>query len=323
MEYRGTPLDDEDGRWSLHSWTIQDNIAAPKQWKRALRDKKAAGWTDETPYWRREYLGEWVTDTSELVYAYAGLKGMGRVSWLPEVTGDNPTGLPQEHGPWNILMGLDFGYEDDCAIVMVGWSETKQELRQFYDWKSPHLSVDDFAEEVLATIVRFGQPDVIVGDKGALGKMIVESINQRHGLGIIAAEKTEKLAHIELLNSDFHAGRVKVVHNSDLDHELCGLQWKLDKDKKILIRTGQLKEDPKCPNHMCDCLLYVWRYAYHYWSKAPEVGVEKDSPEWWKLEEKRQLQAYRERRMNEKKVDYLTQKFKELRKLDSYRRGPI
>lgn len=317
VPWQGKSLKNGDGRWSLHSWTIQDNTAKQHQWRRALEDKKAAGWADDNPIWRREYLGEWVTDTTELVYSFAKYKPSGRVTWNPTLTDrENPTGLPPDEGPWRLLMGLDFGYEDDCAIVLAGWSETRQELRHFYDFKSPHMTVDDFGEEILHTISLYGQPDVIVGDKGALGKMVVETLNQRHSLGIIPAEKKDKLDHIEFLNSDFAAGRIKIVFGSDLDNELSGLQWALDKDKTLLIRTGKLREDPSCPNHLCDALLYLWRYAYHYWSSVSVQGPTEGSPEWWAEKEKQMMENYRRKQASQynKTVDTRDTQFREIKR---------
>lgn len=316
IPYRGKRLPDTDGRWSLHSWTIADNEAKPWQWDEAnIILSTDLGNNPEHPVWRREYLGEWVTDNTELVYSFAKMKGTGTVTWLPDRTKGNPCGLPKDE-KWNLLMGLDFGYEDDCAIVLAAWSDTKQELRHVYDWRSPHITIDEFAEEIIKTIGKFGQPDVIVGDKGALGKMIVETLNARHGLGIIPAEKKDKYDHIEFLNSDFVSGKIKIIPDSDLDYQLCGLQWDLEKDKTLLIRTGKLREDPSCPNHLCDCLLYLWRYAYHHWSRPKSLEVEKGSVEWWITEEKRQLQEYRARLIRELSSDSLNAEFSRIKERD-------
>lgn len=315
VPFAGRRLPDTDGRWSLHSWTIAENTAKPWQWDEALNilNSDYGGNTDH-PAWKREYLGEWVTDSDELVYAFSKMKQTGKVTWIPEPTKADKCGLPEEGAPWHLVMGLDFGYEDACAIVMSAWSDTKQELRHVYDWHSPHLTVDEFAAEINRTIKEYGQPEVVVGDKGALGKMIVETLNQRHSLGIIPAEKKDKYDHIEFVNSDFTSGKIKIILGSFLDHELCGLQWQLDKDKAILIRTGRLKEDPSCANNLCDAFLYSWRYAYHYWAKAAPTLVEPGTPDWWKMKEKEELEKYRARLQRANDEDYFTTRFREIKK---------
>ncbi len=267
------------GLYQLYSWTIQDNTAKPHQWARALLDKESAGWTDDHPTWRREFLGEWVSDVRDLVYAYADARdklGTENVCWRPpkfkDRAKDNPTGLPVEGAPWHMVLGIDFGYEDDSAFVMVAWSETWKQLRHVYDFKGSELPIDDFATEIQKGIDIYGQPEMMVAD--AQGKQLIETMNQRYGWGIQAAEKREKFDFIELLNSDFMLGMVKIIPNSDLELELLGLQYDLSRDSKtILARTGKLREDPKCPNHLCDAFLYIWRWCYHYWAADRRSGL--------------------------------------------------
>ena len=315
IEYTGTDVPVESGLWSLHTWNISDNLAVPEQWKRALSIKKSRGWDDNHPVWKREYLGKWTTDSEELVYSYSKYRLDGRVNWVPNYT-LSKTGLDPSEGPWNIVMGLDLGYEDDCAIVCGAWSPRLKQLRIFYSWRSNHITIDEFAEEILRTIEVYGSPDAIIGDAGALGKMIVMDINQRHGLSIIPAEKNAKYDHIELLNSDLAAGRVKIIHDTDpssLHTELCGLQWLLDDDKKILIKKGKLREDPKCANHQCDALLYLFRYAYHFFSTFEEEDdIVPGSDEFWRRAEK---ESIRNAQIKREDTDFFTSKFKKFKGL--------
>lgn len=275
--------------YRLHSWELKDNLASPGAWKRALGDKMRNQWPDDHPAWRREYLGEWVTDASDLVYAYAANKDKPDfVTWSPVRTKGNPAGLPENLGPWRFVLGIDLGFVDDSALVLAAYSEQTRQLRHVYDYKSPGLTIDEFIDEVYEVIDRFGRPDAIVADvAGGGSKMLIETLNQRYGLGVEAAKKTEKQDHIELVNSDFAAGSIKIIPGSDLAHELCGLQWDLSKDSKIILaRTGRLREDPQCPNHLCDALLYLYRYSYHFWSVAPEIQVAPYTNDWWRqLEE--------------------------------------
>lgn len=294
--YRNVGPDEFEDLYSLHSWHIQHNTAAPGQWARALRIKRQNGWADDHPTWRREFLGEWVSDESDLVYQFAHMRAQNKCLWTPGDSG--VTGLPERDGPWHLLLGLDLGFVDDCALVLVAYSEQLRELRVVYDYKAPGMDAQTFAEEVLGVIDRYGQPEMIVADVNQGGsKMIVEMLNQRYGLAIQPAQKREKQDHIELMNGDFLADRIKVIPSSDLDHELCGLQWDLSANSKtILARTGRLREDPKCPNHLCDALLYIWRFSYHYYSSPHTQAPEKGTDAWWKVEEERAIQRAVSRR---------------------------
>lgn len=297
--------------WRLHYWSIKDNTG-PKhhnqQWIRALADKDRAGWTDDDPAWRREYLGEWVTDSTDLVYSWASHKE--KCSWYPTKQRGNPSGLPHDLGPWHFVLGIDLGFVDDSALVLCAYSETTKEMRHVYDYKAPGLTIDAFIEVLFDVIDRYGRPEAIVADTAGGGsKMLVETLNQRYGLGIEPAKKTEKQDHIELVNSDFSTGRIKIIPDTDLAMELSGLQWDLSKDSKIkLARTGRLREDPACPNHLCDALLYVYRYSYHFWSETPAQDKPVRGTEaWWKQEEQAAVQRAVSRRGDTKDPHGITQ----------------
>jgi hypothetical protein len=289
--------------WRLHSWTIQDNPRSDA-WKRALQEKLRNQWPDDHPPWRREYLGEWVTDATDLVYHWANYKDrQDYVTWRPERTRKNPSGLPVELGPWRYVLGIDLGYVDDTALVLCAYSEVSKELRHVYDFKQPGMTIDAFMDEVFSVIERFGRPDSIVADTAGGGsKMLIESMNQRYGLGIEPAKKTEKMDHIEMVNSDFSLGRIKIIPGSDLAIELGGLQWDLSRESKaILSRTGRLKEDPQCPNHLCDALLYLHRYSYHHWSSPPPMRTTPGTPEWLREMEAAELEKAMAKRTEAKK----------------------
>lgn len=278
---------------SMHSWTIQDNLAAPGQWARALKIKARKGYDDDHPTWRREYLGEWVGDASDLVYAYTQAKAKGvEVNWRPDF--EYQHGLDPKQGPWHMLLGLDLGFVDDSAMVVTAYSETLKELRHVYEFKAPGLDSQAFIEEVLSIIEAFPSIEYVVADyAGGGAKMLLETLNQRYGMSIQPAEKKFKNDHIDLLNGDFLTGRIKILAGSDLEVELGGLQWDLSNDAKhILARTGRLREDPSCPNHLCDAFLYIWRFAHHYWAQPLMKGPAPNTPEWFEAEEAAAIEKY-------------------------------
>lgn len=301
--------------WSLHSWTVLDN-PVEGQWQFALDMKENEGWDDDHPTWRREFLGEWVIDGTGLVYAYTAAKEKGAnkgdldfVNWKPAPTKSNPTGLPEEDGPWHLVWGCDLGFEDDFGLVVAAYSEQLRELRHVWDFKDNHLTIDEIAAVLEDAGKRFGPPVAIVGDAGALGKLVVESINSMYGIPIQKAEKHEKNDHIELLNSDFHAGRIKIIPHTELENELQRLQWDLSKGaKELLARTGRLREDPKCPNHLCDSLLYLWRFSYHFFARPFDRGAEPGSEEWYRQQEEEAVRKATARRHAEMNRSFITDK---------------
>ncbi len=286
--------------WSYHHWSLQDNYKMAHQWADALSQKRLRGWDDDHPTWRREFLGEWVPTSKGLVFSYMENKSRGQVTWRPIRTPENPCGLPADRGPWRIVFGLDLGFQDPTALAVVAYSERFNEFRHVWDFKSPHMVVDDVVHLIQETITRFGKPEMIFADTGGLGKMIVETLRSVHGIDVVAASKSEKNDHIELLNSEFHSGRAKIIPDTDLEDQLLSVAWDLSQDgKEELARLGKLREDKKIPNDLTDAFMYAFRGCYHAFAKpsgpaGPAPGTKEYLIAW---EQSQYQQACREQRL--------------------------
>lgn len=280
--------------WEAHSWTIQDNGAMPKQWRNALQVKKMRGWADTDAIWQREYLGKWVFNIKDLVYAFAAFRDTS--SWCPRDPATELSGKPED---WIRVMGIDFGFNDDTAITVVAWSTEHQELRQLYEFKAPHLTTDMLALEIEKAIAEVGRPSVMVAD--ASGKQIIADLNARHSYGIVPAEKQKKFEYIELLNSDFSNGRVKILLGGETDSEMCGLQWDTSKgDVLTMARLGKLTEQKRCPNHLCDAFLYAWRYCYHFFSHIQTLDEDGNPITDDETPEMKEFRAFRDRKRTDR-----------------------
>jgi hypothetical protein len=266
-ERREDKWDDVMFSYSFHRWMTKDNVANPGIWEDQQRIKVMNGWADDHPQWRREYLGQWVADDSGFVYRYSA----DRNDWEPNTKAENQWGLPDDH-EWRFVIGIDLGYDDDTAIEVAAWSETSPDFYHLgVGVNMPGLDVAQLAAEVARLADEF-DPDVIVADRGGLGKMVVETLNRQYGLPVEAAEKSEKRDHIELLNSDLLRGRCKIRKGSTLAYQMSILQWD-ERNPKI--------EDRDTPNHACDAFVYVWRYCYHHFNRKKHVEIQVGSPEYW------------------------------------------
>lgn len=243
--------------WSFHSWHVRDNTAMPHIWEYAFSDKKERGIPDDDPVWRREWMSEWCASESLTVY-----------HWNEKCAYDGT--LPDGH-EWRYLLGLDLGFNDSTAITVAAYSDTYPEMFQVYEWKKPGLIVDQIEKQV-RVVMEMYSPEVLIGDTGGLGKTIIETLVQ-HGIPIEAARKTDKLDHIELVNSDLRLGRMRILAGGSLEAEMKLLQWEDDTYRK---------EDKRTDNHLCDSWLYLCRYAYHHFWEPAEVEVPKHSTEWFK-----------------------------------------
>lgn len=287
-----TPADDLI--WSCHHWTLQDNGAMPHQWEEALKKKRQMKWADNDPTWCREYLGHWAQGGVGLVFRYGAEKQLGRVTWHPERTEDNPTGLPAAGAPWRLIAGMDIGYEAPTAFVICAYSQKLRELRHVYDYSRRHMLVDDVAQMIYEAQERFGRIERIYADVGNLGKMVVESLARDHGFPIERADKREKQDHIELLNSAFARGEIQIIENTPLEFQLLTNAWRLPDEKpetfNDLARRGKLREDDAIPNDSTDALLYLYRGSLHHFGIAqPTDEPVYGSPQWQVKWEKEQL----------------------------------
>lgn len=254
-----------DFEWSFHRWYTKDNVAKPHIWLEQLATKKRNQWTDEDPVWRREYQGEWVADDTGYVYRYA----QGRNDWHVDEQSANEWGLPADH-EWRLLLGCDLGYDDDFAIVVCAWSETSPDFYFIDEFSRAGLVPDQWVEKIKEFQEKYGSFDVMVGDRGALGKAILANMEQRDGLTIEPADKHEKRDYQELLNSDLLSGRAKVKKGMKLARQMASLQWKPD---------GKTEDKESSPKDLCDAALYVWRYCYHHYSKPKQTPRHKQEAE--------------------------------------------
>jgi hypothetical protein len=251
--------------YSQHHWTLLNNPHIPhaSKWLASYRKKK--GWSEDNPIYMREWRGIWVRSANSLVYQYAENRNCATVSLDPKDT--------------NYILGVDLGYEDASAIVVIAYSLSSPTLQVVETFKRTKMLPSELAAEVKRFDEKY-KPAAIVADTGGLGKAIVEEMRKRYGLTIRAAEKRNKFEYVELINSDFVEGKIKIApHLKELRDELSLLQW--DEDRK--------KEDSRYENHLCDALLYAWRECGHWgWRAvhdAPKYGTEA-----WSLQHEKEVE---------------------------------
>lgn len=261
--------------WSFHRWKLEYNdviFEDPKTgrrftlWEEALRKKNAKGWKDDHPTWRREYLGDWVATNLRLVYRYIPHKN----DYVPQPNSVH-WGLPcPDEVKWNTAIGFDFGTKDGTGIVVWAWSDTFPGLWELYSEKRKttddlRLSVSAIARWYKEVENTYGPFDGMVGDPAGLATMVIETLAVEHGIYIEAAEKREKVDHIELFNNDLDNCVIWIRKGSELSEELTTNRWLLK-----TIGTDKRKEDPETPNDLCDAGLYAFRWCRHRQAK-PEI----------------------------------------------------
>jgi hypothetical protein len=286
------PADDEAdddlklSDWSVHRWSLHDNPHLKHRDRFLARVFRRHGWdwNDPPPRAQREYFGKWVREESTLVYKFDRIRNVY-------------TALPNRHD-WEYGLSIDLGSRDATAFRVTCFSRAHPIAYGVELATLRGLTVTDIAERILGTRhMPFYSRDYtgpviagyaekypllyIVVDTGGLGKMVVQELNERHGISPRAepAEKSAKLDFIEHFNDDLVHGRYQVPPDDGAIREWEVLQWAEDETRRA--------EDPRQSNDAADATLYGWRRAKHYWAVAEPPAPVRGTAAWLDAEAKR------------------------------------
>lgn len=243
--------------WSIHQWSAFDNPYMARQWAFEIDElKKSNPHVVETTWFRQMYMGEYVVDSSKLVYKFNKERNIAE-------------SLPED---LTYVLGVDLGFEDPSAFSVVGFSKFDSTLYIVETYKRAHMIISDVAERISYYQKKY-QPYKTVIDGAA--KQSVEELKRRFNLPLQAADKAGKAEFIEIMNSELIQGRIKSLPTNDtLLTEWSALIWDERSDKR--------EELSSCDNHLADATLYAWRYAYQYLSREkPKPLTEQEKLNLW------------------------------------------
>lgn len=239
-------------RFTEFRWTMFDNKFYPNAQEEYELALSTRGLTPDHPIVRSEYFGELVTNPEALVWEYDPQR-----NHMDEVD-------TSDRGAWRFTMGIDLGFQDRDAIVVLGWRKDDPEKRLFVveQWQQNHLDVDQLSAVVLPLYHKW-KPVHVVGDHGGHGAVkVLETIANR--LGIIMGRKPgDLLVSIGLVNDDFRAGRLKVPPGSPVATDARLETWDQASTKKEVDKGGYHSD-------IMAALRYAHEGARHYQAKAPK-----------------------------------------------------
>ena len=256
--------------WSVHKWSTFDNPHMVKQWEAEIADiELTRPLFKETPHFQMMYLGLWSIDEDALVYKFKPDRNLFEA--LP----------PHVSGEWQYLLGVDLGYEDASAFVVVCYHSYDKTLYIIDTYSRSKMDITDVAEKIKQLKTKYNIHKVIID--GA-NKQAVEEIQRRHQIPLIAADKTGKTDFIEIMNAELIQARIKAhkLNAANLVEEWQNLVWK-EKGKKR-------EENPACDNHLADACLYAWRFTYQFFSEKPKTRAKPGTKEWYEEETDRMEQ---------------------------------
>lgn len=178
---------------NTHFATVRDNPHIPDAaayLRQVLYDNRKLGWTERTPEFRREYLGEFCPDTEAL--PYGGWNGI----YLPQKSAP-------EHG-WTV-MGVDFGQHQPNAWVVLrltterGKSEdgsriySMHKIHKLYAYKQAGMTTEQVAAHTRVLERRF-HPNIMVGDNSGGGAQSIADLQRVYQLAIHPAKSGKRSA---------------------------------------------------------------------------------------------------------------------------------
>ncbi len=268
-----------DPRWTRFGWSMFDNRFIPPE--QILEMVEAKGLTPEHPVYQREILGLPVVDPEKIVYEYT-----------PARNHCDPATLDRsDKEQWRCSMGLDLGFQDADAIVIVAWRRDDGERRLFtlFQWRENHLDVDVLAAKV-AEVYREFRPSVVVGDHGGhAAQKILKTLETRLKVPI-QGKPSDVNVSIGLVNDDLRNRRLFVEDRTPLVKDLGLVTWHIDTatKKRVANKRGYHSD-------LADAFRYACWGARHWAAKAPKpvetINDRRDRQ--WLEQQRREANAWR------------------------------
>jgi hypothetical protein len=240
---------------SRYYLSIHDNPGYPDPDVYLARIRKKYAYTQATPRYRREWLGEWCADPDSLVYQ------------VPDsAIIDEPPAYD------HTVIGVDFGFKDASTYSVLGWRHGHNALSELETWGDSGVTLTPFAAKIRNARDRF-KPDAIVADGAA--KQSLEELNAHHDLYLEPVTKAPnyKALLIQQINDAFREGKLFVLRNSPLLKQMRVLQWAAGKHG--------IKEDQQQANDLADAFAYAFTCSSHYLETPDDIPPAVGSDEYW------------------------------------------
>ena len=265
----------QNKEWAHFAWTMFQNPHLQAKSGKSPAELVAAdcrrmGVTLDHPKIQRECFGRWALDPDSLVFR-----------WTDQNHYDE---LPKGK-TWEYVIGVDLGWSDADAIAVLGWCETGPEVYLVEEWVRAKSGITELATELVRLNKQY-QPLAMVMDTAGLGTKIAEECRLRHGLPVEATKKTEKFAHIELLNDAMRTRRMLAKRESRFAQDCHLVEWDMDRstgDRMVVAETFH--------SDICDAVLYAFRSAQGWLHEPPAPRPKAGTPEYFAAEEARMVEA--------------------------------
>lgn len=258
--------------WSRYHWTVFDNPHFPKPEEFVQRVLKRRKWTHEHPGFQREYMGQWVHDIEARAFKV-------------ETERDTVAHFePSQAADWVYVMGIDVGYVDPYAFVVLAYSLQLGQAFVIDTHEESELTTMEAMIEAERLCREYPVSRIAI-DTGSGGKQVAEDWKKMSTLPIEAAKKTHKRNQISVINGDLQAGKLKICRDNNLKllTDLMVLEWDHDRAE----RSGRWIYRKGFADHLADALQYGYNLCQHHsYEPVYDDRVETGSTEWYQRLEK-------------------------------------
>ena len=271
----------KEAGWNLFEWSALDNPYVARQWRAELEDIATnRPLFMDTALYKQWFLNEWCIDENARVYKYTDR--------------NNSSALPLDLSDWSYVLGLDLAHSpDSTAFVVSAYNVASPMLYFVYAYKETEMDLTAVAEKVKALERRYPF-EVKIVDGAA--KQAVSELNNRHGLGLIPADKIGKADFIKIFNDELVQRKIQYLPATlPLQEELNTLIWETDANGNV---KEPRREHPAIHNDLCDAMLYNWRYCYSYLFKPADPFLDMSKQENWEPAHIKKLQEKIKREQN-------------------------
>lgn len=192
-----------DAKHDVHRWNVLVNPGIPHAAEFIAETLVTNGWTEETPAYRREVLGEWTQDNAARVYPYDDERN--GLDALPL----DADGWRVPEGSWSFTVAANLAMPDRLAWVVLA-SNVALPGAVVVEAEAQLLDPDAAAQLLRSRLNAYPDASCIV-DTGDLGAAHVESLRRRWGIAAAAAESDARKSAIRDMRGAVLSGAVRVL----------------------------------------------------------------------------------------------------------------
>lgn len=243
--------------WSQHSWNLLDNPLFQKPANNpALYSSRGEeelhticdlqfGGNWEHPVFRREYLGEWVYDSSTMVYPYSA-KNFDAFDF---------NGIPTRYA---LGIAIEPSHQ---GLVVMKYSDQSREAQFVAARTTTFQNLADFVQLIASYNLKY-KPTVSICDSSTYSQLLGKELNARFGLNMQTMAAFDEESYQKLLASDLLSQYIHVVK------EDCG-SLLIDWSKLMKDEFGQQFKKIVAP--CASAALATYAKLYTAVLKAPEI----------------------------------------------------